>query len=42
MDRCFTKDYVFKGTEDDIYLAVKYTMGHYGGLKAELLEEEKI
>ena len=42
MDKCFTKDYTYQGTEDDILLAVKYTLGHYGGLKAELLEEEKI
>ncbi len=42
MDRCFTKDYTFRGTEPDIYLAVKYTMGHYGGLKAELINEDKI
>ena len=42
MDKCFTKDYMFKGAEDDILLAVKYTLGHYGGLKAERIAEEKI
>ena len=42
MDKCFTKDYTFKGSEDDILLAVKYTLGHYGGLKAERTAEEKI
>ena len=41
-DHCFTKDYTFCGAEDDILLAVKYTMGHYGGLKAERIAEEKI
>lgn len=42
MDKCFTKDYTFQGAEDDILLAVKYTLGHYGGLKAERIAEEKI
>ena len=41
-DYCFTKDYTYTGTETDILLALKYTMGHYGGLKAELIKEEKI
>jgi len=39
MDKTFSKDYTFQGHEQDILLAVKYTMGHYGGLKSELIEE---
>ena len=42
MDKCFTKDYALKGEESDILLAVKYIIGHYGGLKAERIAEEKI
>ena len=42
MDKCFTKDYALIGEESDILLAVKYIIGHYGGLKAERIAEEKI
>jgi hypothetical protein len=42
MDNTFTKDFQYTGTEPDILLAVKRELGHYGGLKAERIKEEKI
>jgi hypothetical protein len=42
MDNTFTKDFQYIGTEPDILLAVKRELGHYGGLKAERIKEEKI
>ncbi len=41
-DHCFHKEYALIGEEPDILLAVKYILGHYGGLKAEKIAEEKI
>ena len=38
MESTFTKDHAYIGSRDAILLQVKYEMGHYGGLKAELIK----
>ena len=38
MDVCFHKDYMLCGSQQDILLSVRYTLGHYGAVKAERIE----
>lgn len=36
MNYCFQKEFSYRGALEDIISQVKYDMGKYGGLKAEL------
>ena len=38
MDKTFTKDFTYNGPRDQILVQVRYELGHYGGIKAELIE----
>lgn len=38
LEMCWTKDYKFSGCQQNIMLAVRYTLGHYGAVKAERIE----
>ncbi len=41
MEQTFTKDYDYHGPVELIRLQVQYEMGHYGGIKAELIKGDK-
>ena len=41
MNYTFTKDYEYHGPVELIRREVQYEMGHYGGLKAELIKGDK-
>ena len=38
MDKTFTKDFNYHGHITEILTQVRYELGHYGGIKAELIK----